>query len=155
MSKCPYCGGNQLVIQITDKLICDGRRWKEGAYARCKKCGMSGPCVPHQTLKGLTRREAIHAFTRPAYLLNKTGLIRLAPDEVVVKRATAEQVVISAELATWLRDMFLDAARRASGSKFANPDYVIGVVWVCGQKCLDVANALTAAIDAANKEGGE
>lgn len=88
-NRCPFCGGNQFVIQIRDRQICDGKRWKEGAYARCKKCGVSGPTIPHQTLKGLTRSLALHAFTHPAHLMQ--ALHTYDPvTEIKIKRETGD-----------------------------------------------------------------
>lgn len=93
MSKCPYCGSDDVHVGIG----CDDK-W--GAF--CNSCH-----ADYNSRKA-TPSEAVDVFCNPAYLLNKTGLIRLAADDgkrptlntrefVVIRRKTAETMLSTIE----------------------------------------------------------
>lgn len=70
MSKCLFCGNTDLGIELK------GHRGLRQAV--CDKCGARGPLM----LNGMNAvMESLSSIP---------GYIRLAPDEIVVKRATAE-----------------------------------------------------------------
>lgn len=74
---CPYCGWECVEI------VGSRSPYSGIGRGRCPNCQSNGPEVSPPS-------AALDAFCNPTYLLNKTGLIRLAADEIVVKRATGE-----------------------------------------------------------------